>query len=175
VLLSVDWFRTELVVAHARAFFPNSGSLPRFGVPRSSIEATDGTDNGGVLGFGDDDDSTKRFLSYVLLDFAAIDPDLMPASIVETGVVAKMFGFGSVYESTVNAELGWKKKDLVAIFAEVSARSRVDGRADAVINQAAVVSNESVRPSKPGDSADLTNSVDSIDSGGLNDTEGSVR
>lgn len=121
-LLQLDWFRTEPILAHMRAYFSQGDLLLRYpvSVTRSSnVETVGNSENlhNGV------DDATKKFLCYVLLDFATVDPDLMPASIVETAVLAHALGFGNEYESTVKSELRLKKKEIFTVFAEVAKRT----------------------------------------------------
>jgi Peptidase family M48 len=131
-LLKMDWFRTEPVLAHMRAYFSSfsgvsgfsdGGVLPRYNPGGTTETAPQSGVDQAIEPGSHDDESTKRFLSYVLLDFAAIDPDLMPASVVETGILAHALGFGPGYETLVKTELRLKKKDLTAIFAEVAQRS----------------------------------------------------
>jgi Peptidase family M48 len=156
-LLQLDWFCTEPVLAHMRAYvtsfsdFSDVGVLPRYN-PNGTTETAPhrGVDQAIESG-NHDDESTKRFLSYVLLDFSAIDPDLMPASVVETGILAHALGFGPEYESVVKTELRLKKKDLTAIFAEVARRSadRLTQQREAIkISSASLTGTEGRRESE---------------------------
>jgi Zn-dependent protease with chaperone function len=158
-LLQLDWFRTEPVLAHMRAYFSHGDLLPRYPMTESSNDQTVG--NGENL-HDSDDEATKKFLCYVLLDFATVDPDLMPASIVETAVLAHTLGFGNEYESTVKSELRLKKKELLTVFAEVAKRtaprkiqrSGAPTSQDAVLNGASGEAPGEAPDEAPGDSAE---------------------
>ncbi len=176
-LLQLDWFRTEPVVAHMRTYFPDfsdAGVLPRYNpsgttetAPQSEVDEAAGSGN------GDEDESTKRFLSYVLLDFATIDPDLMPASVVETGILAHALGFGPEYEALVKIELRLKKKDLTAILAEIAKRSadRLTQQRGAIkISSASSTETEGRRESeRPTGSIEQPGSLDSIEPAAANE------
>jgi Peptidase family M48 len=125
LLLRVEWFRTDLVLAHARAFFSDSAWLPHY--PGGHTQANPRAyvlDDAALAAVRSERDeaSTKKFFAYLLLDFAVIDPDLLPASIVETVLLAHALGFGNEYETIVKEELSLKKKDLAAVVAEARDR-----------------------------------------------------
>ena len=72
----------------------------------------------------------------------------MPASVVETAVLARTLGFGSEYESAVKSELRLKKKELLNVFAEVAKRP-VDGQ---TLTSGARTSQDALRMDLPGSS-----------------------
>lgn len=109
-VLAVDWIRTDAVVGHARQFLVEtapSASTRRDGwgrkrasevspaSPPVQVRLSDGTPK-----------ETLRFLSYVLLDLATVDPDLDDEGMAEVLAVARETGLAAAFEEVARKELG---------------------------------------------------------------------
>ncbi len=108
------WLRTEPVVGHARQFFPTdhaaSASALRFpdGLTVTPIPAEASTE-------------TRRYLAYVLLDLATVDPEYDDAILVELLAVARLAGIGPAFEDLIRKELGLGER----AFGKLSTRATV--------------------------------------------------
>lgn len=98
-LLAPAWSRTDLVLAHARAFFPDLVLAPP--VPDPPSPPLPGCD---VLG-ADATETTRRFLGYVLLDLATVDPGLEDRPLAAAQELAGRLGFGETFAELVRGEL----------------------------------------------------------------------
>lgn len=81
-LLQPDWFRTDTVMAHARLFFPDFAPVAHLKDPAPSFAQ---------------DEKTKDYLGYVMLDFATMDPDLNDEPLKQANRVADRWGFGDTF------------------------------------------------------------------------------
>jgi hypothetical protein len=123
--LAPAWSRTDLMLAHTRAFFPDL--VP--GPPMTSTPPT--TNTGPTTGTtpttgtpaavppvpvppipsvpppaaADLPETTRRFLGYVLLDLATVDPDLEDRPLIAAQELAGRLGFGEIFAELVRAEL----------------------------------------------------------------------
>ena len=89
-MLAVPSVATDAVLAHARLFFPDVAVTPgagaTFAVPASASEAT------------------RRYLAYVLLDLATVDPDLEDGGLRAALALAASTGLGTAVKDAVAAE-----------------------------------------------------------------------
>ena len=92
---------SDLVLAHARAFFPDlqaSATPPSEPVPTAGASA--------AAAAVQVPDATRRYLGYVLLDLATVDPDLQEHGLTAAGELAGRLGFGELFTDLVRLELG---------------------------------------------------------------------
>jgi len=96
-LLRPDWLRTEPVLAHARRFFGDFRpvSEPDPGLPSA-------------LRCGEE--KLRDYFSYVLLDFAAADPDLGEAPLAAALLLGKELGLSQRLRQLAAKEFGLRKK-----------------------------------------------------------------
>jgi hypothetical protein len=89
-MLAPPGLRTAAVLAHARQFFPDlvpaAGAVDTFTVPARAGEAT------------------RRYLGYVLLDLATVDPDLEDAGLLAALTLAARTGLGSAVADAAATE-----------------------------------------------------------------------
>ena len=95
-LLQPAWFRTDLVLAHARLFFPDF--------------APNGTASDAPPSFAQDG-KTRDYLGYVMLDFAAMDPDLEDEPLKQAIQVSERWGLGESFAKLAQKELKLKARD----------------------------------------------------------------
>lgn len=100
-LLRPSWLCTERVISHAQLFFPDFA--PR--TPATSSAPTQLKLN----------DALKEYVAYVLLDFAAVDPELGDVAIGYAMKVANELGCGANFEKAARAELKLKKREIEAL------------------------------------------------------------
>ena len=114
-LIRPDWFRTDAVVGHARLFASQvaSGPPPPPSSPTGSTPLAE---------------STRRYLAYVLLDFATVDPDLERVPLVECFAQATRHDLADELRAVACEELGLRAKDLAELLADAAARlAQLDG------------------------------------------------
>lgn len=104
-----DWMHTDAVTGHARQFMVDVTASPgrqsRLGrregrlleVPAVSVVARV-PEEASV--------ETRRFLAYVLLDLATVDPDLSDEPLVECVAISRAAGLEKAFEEVVKKELG---------------------------------------------------------------------
>ena len=89
-MLAVPSVATDAVLAHARLFFPDVAAAPgagaTFAVPSSATDAT------------------RRYLAYVLLDLATVDPDLEDGGLRAALALAASTGLGTAVRDAVARE-----------------------------------------------------------------------
>ena len=95
-LLQPEWFRTDPVLAHARLFFPDF--VPGGRVPEAAPAFAQ-------------DEKTKEYLGYVMLDFAAMDPDLEDEPLKQAVRVAERWGMADSFAKLAQKELKLKARD----------------------------------------------------------------
>jgi predicted SprT family Zn-dependent metalloprotease len=95
-LLQPEWFRTDPVLAHARLFFPDF--VPGGRVPETAPAFAQ-------------DDKTKEYLGYVMLDFTAMDPELEEEPLKQAVRVAERWGLGDSFAKLAQKELKLKARD----------------------------------------------------------------
>jgi len=96
-VLRRDRFRSEAVATHARQFFPDvvAAAAPDPGLDEALRAVAP---------------HLREFFSYVLLDFAAVDPDLTDEAVPAAVVHARRIGLGPTFEALVPKELGLRPK-----------------------------------------------------------------
>lgn len=110
-LLRPEWFQSPPVLAHARAFFQD------FAVP-SAPDASIAED----LRFADS--ASREYLCYLLLDFAAIDPELEEVPLAAALDWAGRLGMAETFEKIAIKELGLGKRRLNKVKKEAEALLR---------------------------------------------------
>ena len=116
-LAAGEWMRTEPILGHARQFFPAeagaTGSTVRFpdGLAVTPIPAEASAE-------------TKRYLAYVLLDLATVDPDYDHAALVELMAVARLAGFGPTLEGVIRKELDIGDRVFAKLATDAATRER---------------------------------------------------
>jgi hypothetical protein len=98
-VLQPRWLRTEATLAHARQFFADFA-------PAASPDGTL------IAELGRGDASTREFLGYLLLDFAAVDPDLEELPLAAALDWSARLGFADEFEKLAAKELGIGKRQL---------------------------------------------------------------
>ncbi len=101
-VLSESWMRTEPVLAHARLFFPEIGSMAPQGTGMSQALA-------------DAHSSIRDYVCFLLLDFAAADPTLEDVPLAHALRLAEGFGIRDRLEELANRELRITKKALTSL------------------------------------------------------------
>jgi hypothetical protein len=116
-LLRPRWFQTDAILAHARQFF--NDFVPG-NAPDTALAADLGSDT-----------ATREFLCYVLLDFAAADPDLEELPLAAALDWSERLGFADAFEKLAAKELdlgkrklGKLKKEAAALLAKAEAAHR---------------------------------------------------
>jgi hypothetical protein len=105
--LAPRWLRSDLVTAHARQFFPDL-ELPAAPPTEPSPAHEPGSANatGDLERLADSTtESTRRYLSYVLLDLATVDPDLEDRPLAAAQELADRSGFGATFTDLARREL----------------------------------------------------------------------
>lgn len=92
LMLAPEWMRTDAVLGHARAFFPDAGALV------DAIQVDTSAEQQLA-------ESSRRYLAYVLLDLAVADRDLDRQPLVEALAVAGAMGIEEELESIIDSEL----------------------------------------------------------------------
>lgn len=105
--LRPKWLQSPAVLAHATAFFPD------FAVP-AQPDAT----VAGELQFTDP--ASREYLCYLLLDFAAIDPDLEEVPLAAALDWSGRLGIGEAFEKLAMKELGLGKRQLTRLKKEAA-------------------------------------------------------
>lgn len=106
-LLAPEWMQTDAVIGHAREFFSGIKPSP---APSAIIEVPNVA-------------STRKYLAYVLLDFAVVDPDLDRQSLIESSAMANRLGIAEQFAELLERELQLKPKMRAAVLAEGEVRS----------------------------------------------------
>lgn len=105
LLLAPDWMKTDLNLAHAKAFFED------FEAPNSEPAESELFEALGKI----DDDQLRQYFVYVLLDFSAADRDLEFAPIALALGIAINCGWQETYASAVRKEMRLRKKQMTEI------------------------------------------------------------
>ncbi len=114
-LAAGEWLRTEPVLGHARQFFPveagGTGAAVRFpdGLAVTPIPAGASTE-------------TQRYLAYVLLDLATVDPDHDDPALIELLAVARLAGLGPAFDGVIRKELGIGERAVAKLSAAAAVR-----------------------------------------------------
>jgi hypothetical protein len=87
-LLEPEWFRSDAVLGHARAFFPEAADLPRGELDPRTFHA-----------------SVQEYLAYVLLDFAVVDESLGEGALAHVLQYAESLGLAETFERVARDEL----------------------------------------------------------------------
>jgi hypothetical protein len=103
--------RTEAVLLHAGGFFdppvaeppPPAGRLPRFDEPWP-VRPVDGAPAPRPRRLSD---ATRKFLCYLLLDLATVDPETGDKGLVAAMTLARRTGLSEAYDDLADDELGW--------------------------------------------------------------------
>jgi hypothetical protein len=108
-ILAPEWMRTEATLGHAAQFveqWAEPGDSPSATVP-APAEAWP------------NDSGTRRYVAYLLLDFAAVDPDLGEKALIHLLTLAESHGCRIEFEDLLRTELKWLKRDLMRLGKEV--------------------------------------------------------
>jgi hypothetical protein len=98
--------RTEAVTAHARQFLVDARPAAAAGRGLRDQPRTTGTGTAVATRVPERAPAeTRRFLAYVLLDLATVDPELEDEPLVETLAVAREAGILAAYEEVAKQEL----------------------------------------------------------------------
>jgi hypothetical protein len=94
-VLAPAWFRSDAVLAHARAFFPGEDptALEAAPLPPGKLHA-----------------SIADYLGYVLLDFAVVDEALGEVALAHAWTQADTLGFADAFEKVAREELKMTKR-----------------------------------------------------------------
>jgi hypothetical protein len=92
-LLGPTWMRSDAVLAHARAFFPDIKAASSAPFDAGALDA-----------------SVQEYLAYVLLDFAVVDETLGEASLAHAIGHAERMGIAESFDRVVRDELKLTKK-----------------------------------------------------------------
>lgn len=103
-LIAPAWFRSDPVLAHARPFFDDSPP-PAGGVDDPALPDA----------FKGLDPSVRDYFCYVLLDFAAVDPDLEDQPLAAAAALARRLDLGDRFVEIAGKELGLAKKTLAKL------------------------------------------------------------
>ncbi len=113
LLLRPAWFRTDAVRGQVKLYFPEF-----------DFAAETHLDPDLLAALGTVDNNVRDYLCYVLLDFAAVDPELESAPLLEAFKLASDLGWDGRLESLAVKELKLKKRDAQGLRAE--AREFID-------------------------------------------------
>jgi hypothetical protein len=116
-LAAGEWLRTEPVLGHARQFFP-----AETGGPGQGVRFPDGLAVTPIP--VDASTETRRYLAYVLLDLATVDPEYDDQALVELLAVARLAGLGPAFEGVIRKELDIGER----VFGKLSASAAVRER-----------------------------------------------
>ena len=111
-LAAGEWIRTEPVLGHARQFFPVEA-----GGPGAAVRFAEGLAVTPIP--AEASPETRRYLAYVLLDLATVDPEDDDAALIELLAVARLAGIGPAFEGVMRKELSLGER----AFAKLSARA----------------------------------------------------
>ena len=131
--LSPGWMRTDAVIGHAGQFLVDlsPSSAQRSWLGRAKGRPADAPATSvGVLVPEAASKETRRFLAYVLLDLATVDPDLADEALVECLAIARVAGIEAAFEDVAKKELGVKARAWDAL------GRRAMGRRDAAVAEA---------------------------------------
>lgn len=107
-LLRPPWFQTAPVLAHARSFFADFAPAAS---PDESLVPE--------LHFSDH--ATREYFCYLLLDFAAIDPELEETPLAAALVWSEQLDLAELFEKLALKELGLGKRQLNKVKKEAAA------------------------------------------------------
>jgi hypothetical protein len=125
LFLRPPWFRTDAVRAHVKLFFPDFDFAPEGYEDEPLLALLRGMDA-----------SVRDYFCYLLLDFAAVDPELDHEPVRAAFVLASRLGWDEQFESLVVKELKLKKRE--------AQRLRADARSSDAPETAANVDEEDV-------------------------------
>lgn len=100
LFLRPAWFRTDAVRAHVQLFFPDFDFAPEGHEDELLFAALRGADV-----------SVRDYFCYLLLDFAAVDPELEQEPLRAAFVLTSFVGWDERFESLVVKELKLKKRE----------------------------------------------------------------
>jgi len=116
-LLLPAWFQTTTVLAHARAFFPD------FTPARKPDETL-------VAALRSEDDATREYFCYLLLDFATVDRELEDVPLAAAWQWGERLGINNRLEKLITRELGLGKRQLHKITKDAAAMlAKAEGKA----------------------------------------------
>lgn len=107
-MLRPSWFRTERALAHARAYFPD-------------FAPADTVDEALAAELKTGDGATHEYLCFLLLDFAAVDPDLEDVPLAAAFDWSDRLGIAVPFEKLAVKELGLGKRQVTKVRKEASA------------------------------------------------------
>ena len=113
-----EWMQSDAVTGHARQFLVDvvAGAPERSGLGRGRARPADAVATPVASRVPDEASTeTRRFLAYVLLDIATVDPDLDDEPLVECLAVAREAGIESAFEDIARKEMGTNAKAWEAV------------------------------------------------------------
>jgi hypothetical protein len=96
-LLWPKWFQTPAILGHARQFFPDFAPTTERVLPEASAFQ---------------DAKLREYLSYVLIDFAMVDPDLDEAPLAAALELAKALGMDDDFAKVAAKEMKIKAREM---------------------------------------------------------------
>lgn len=102
-ILAPEWMRTEATLGHVAQFLDD---------PRGVEIVLSGDGPPITVAKLPEDPGTRRYLAYVLLDFATVDPELGEKALVHLLTLAEGRRCREVFEGLLHTELKWLKRDL---------------------------------------------------------------
>jgi hypothetical protein len=100
LFLRPAWFRTDPVRAHVRLFFPDFDFAPEGHEDEALLATLRGADA-----------SARDYFCYLLLDFAAVDPELEHEPLRAAFALASLLAWDERFETLVVKELKLKKRE----------------------------------------------------------------
>lgn len=118
-LLSPKWFQTPATLGHAKLFFDDFKPVAAANAARAAM-----------AGVNLDDRKTREYFSYILLDFAKVDPDLDEMPLAAALDLSRALGFDAEFEKLAAKELKMKVRDIQRVkehAGEMLAKAEVAG------------------------------------------------
>jgi hypothetical protein len=125
LFLRPAWFRTDAVRAHVKLFFPDFDFAP------------DGhADDALLTTLRESENSVRDYFCYLLLDFAAVDPDLEHKPLRAAFELTSLVGWDERFESLIVKELKLKKREAQRLRAEARSEDEADEKEEPAVEAA---------------------------------------
>lgn len=115
-ILKPDWIRTELVMSHARLFFPDIG--PRVETISGKETLENDAQRRIVEIVPEGDETISKYLCSILLDFVTVDRDIQEAALAWATQKADQWKIAEAFAEAAIKELKLRKKQFQQIRAE---------------------------------------------------------
>lgn len=112
-LIQPDWMRTELVMSHARLFFPDIGPPVDATSGKESPENAAQRKTAAIV--PESDDTISKYLCSVLLDFATVDRDIQEAALAWAIQKADQWNIAESFAEAATRKLKLRKKQFQQI------------------------------------------------------------